>query len=54
MMFLPEEEIRHYLTSQGIDVGPFERRYGAQGYGNSVYLRDPEGNTLELRNRLQD
>jgi hypothetical protein len=19
-------------------VGPFERRYGAQGYGNSVYL----------------
>lgn len=44
-----EEEISRYLSSHGIDVGPFERRYGAQGYGNSVYLKDPEGNTVELR-----
>jgi glyoxylase I family protein len=48
---LPEEEISRYLASQGIEAGSFERRYGAQGYGNSVYLRDPEGNTVELRNR---
>lgn len=48
----PEEEISRYLTLHGIEVGPFERRYGAQGYGNSVYLNDPEGNTVELRNRL--
>ena len=48
----PEEAIRHYLASQGIEVGTFERRYGAQGYGNSIYLRDPEGNTVELRNRI--
>ena len=48
----PEEEIRHYLASHGINVGPFERRYGAQGHGNSVYLHDPEGNTVELRNRI--
>ena len=45
----PEEEISSYLSSHGIEVAPFERRYGAQGYGNSVYLRDPDGNTLELR-----
>jgi len=49
---LPEEDIAAYLGSCGIEVGNFERRYGAQGYGNSVYLRDPEGNTVELRNRL--
>jgi glyoxylase I family protein len=48
----PEEEISDYLASQGIEVGPFERRYGAQGFGNSIYLSDPEGNTVELRNRI--
>jgi catechol 2,3-dioxygenase-like lactoylglutathione lyase family enzyme len=48
----PEDEIVRYLASHGIKVGSFERRYGAQGYGNSVYLRDPEGNTVELRNRV--
>lgn len=49
---LPEAELLGHLTSHGIDAGPFERRYGAQGYGNSIYLQDPEGNTVELRNRL--
>ena len=48
----PEEEISSYLASHGIEVRPFERRYGAQGYGNSVYLSDPEGNIVELRNRV--
>ena len=48
----PEEEISRYLASQGIEPGPFERRYGAQGYGNSLYLSDPDGNVVELRNRL--
>ena len=48
-----EEEIGCYLSSHGIDVAPFERRYGAQGYGNSLYLRDPDGNTVELRVRRQ-
>ena len=48
----PEQAISHYLASHGIETGPFERRYGAQGFGNSVYLRDPEGNIVELRNRI--
>jgi glyoxylase I family protein len=48
----PEKEISDYLTSHGIKMGTFERRYGAQGFGNSAYLRDPEGNTVELRNRI--
>lgn len=47
-----EREIRRYLESCGIEAGPFERRYGAQGFGNSIYLKDPEGNTVELRNRI--
>ena len=49
---LQEEDICRHLASHGIEAGPFERRYGAQGYGQSVYLRDPEGNTVELRNRV--
>jgi glyoxylase I family protein len=49
---LPEEEICQHLASHGIEAGPFERRYGAQGYGNSVYLRDPDENIVELRNRM--
>lgn len=48
----PEKAISDYLTSHGIKVGAFQSRYGAQGFGNSVYLSDPEGNTVELRNRL--
>ena len=47
-----EEEISRYLASHGIETGPFERRYGAQGFGNSVYLLDPDGNTVELRIRM--
>jgi glyoxylase I family protein len=49
---LPEEELARYLADNGIEVGRFEQRYGAQGFGNSVYIRDPQGNTVELRNRL--
>jgi catechol 2,3-dioxygenase-like lactoylglutathione lyase family enzyme len=49
---LPEAEIIRHLASHGIAAGPFEQRYGAQGFGNSVYLQDPEGNTVELRNRI--
>jgi len=40
---------------QVIDSGVFTvvdgpgRRYGARGYGESVYVLDPDGNTVELR-----
>ena len=44
-----EADILAYLKSQGIDAGPFEERYGAQGFGQSIYVQDPDGNTVELR-----
>jgi catechol 2,3-dioxygenase-like lactoylglutathione lyase family enzyme len=46
---VPEDAIRSYLESHGIKVGTFAERYGAQGLGNSIYIKDPEGNTVELR-----
>jgi glyoxylase I family protein len=48
----PEADISRHLESHGIKPGPFQRRYGALGYGNSVYIHDPDGNIVELRNRL--
>lgn len=48
----PEEDISRYLASHGVQTGAFERRYGAQGFGNSIYMTDPDGNTVELRNRI--
>ena len=47
-----EEEIREHLAKHGIEVGEFQRRYGAQGLGQSVYINDPEGNTVELRSEI--
>ena len=38
-----------HLTAHGVAVGESGRRYGAGGFGVSVYLTDPEGNGLELR-----
>ena len=38
-----------HLTRHGIDPGEVRRRYGAQGYGSSIYITDPDGNTVELK-----
>ena len=38
-----------HLTAHGVAVGESGRRYGAGGFGVSLYLADPEGNGLELR-----
>lgn len=41
--------IRAYLNAAGIAVEDPATRFGAEGFGPSVYLRDPEGNFLELK-----
>lgn len=43
-----ERALLDWLSQQGIEAGEFEIRYGAQGFGPSVYIRDPDGNTVEL------
>jgi catechol 2,3-dioxygenase-like lactoylglutathione lyase family enzyme len=43
------DEIRSWLAARGVEAGPVERRYGAGGYGPSIYVQDPEGNTVELK-----
>ena len=44
-----EREIRAHLAAHGLSAGPVEQRYGAEGEGPSLYLEDPEGNTVELK-----
>ena len=41
--------IVEHLTAHGVDVGTQGDRYGADGTGPSIYLRDPEGNGVELK-----
>ena len=44
-----ETKLRRYFKRRGIDVGETARRYGADGHGPSLYLTDPDGNTVELK-----
>ena len=44
-----EAAIRAHLAAHGVEAGPVETRYGAEGNGPSIYLNDPEGNVVELK-----
>lgn len=44
-----EDGIRRHLQSHGVAPGTVKSRYGAEGQGPSLYIRDPEGNTVELK-----
>jgi hypothetical protein len=44
-----EAAIRAHLAAHDVAAGPVESRYGAEGEGPSIYLQDPEGNTVELK-----
>ena len=44
-----EAAIRRHLAAHGVTVGESGSRYGAEGEGPSIYLQDPQGNTVELK-----
>jgi len=41
--------VRAELARFGIAAGPTARRVGAEGDGPSIYITDPDGNTVELK-----
>lgn len=44
-----EEALRAYLGTHGIDVPAPALRFGADGESPSIYVTDPDGNTVELK-----
>jgi glyoxylase I family protein len=44
-----EPALRAYLASHGIAIVESGPRYGAEGTGPSIYINDPDGNTVELK-----
>ena len=49
---ISNEELKSYLISQGVECEDFATRNGAQGFGDSVYIQDPDGNKVELKSAL--
>lgn len=46
---ISEQDLTDWLESHGVEVGDFQVRYGAEAFGSSVYIRDPDNNIVELR-----
>jgi catechol 2,3-dioxygenase-like lactoylglutathione lyase family enzyme len=44
-----EVALRAHLESHGVAPGDVGQRYGAEGNGPSMYIRDPDGNVVELK-----
>ena len=44
-----DNTIREYLSDQSVELGSTIIRGGAEGEGPGIHLKDPEGNTVELK-----
>jgi len=44
-----EKALRAHLEGLGVEVPESGMRYGAEGEGPSIYIRDPDGNVIELK-----
>jgi catechol 2,3-dioxygenase-like lactoylglutathione lyase family enzyme len=49
-----EAAIRGHLAAKQVEAGDVGMRYGARGNGPSMYLRDPDGNVVELKGPPRD
>ncbi len=44
-----ETALRRHLVAHGVEPGEVRQLYGAEGVGPSMYIIDPDGNTVELK-----
>jgi catechol 2,3-dioxygenase-like lactoylglutathione lyase family enzyme len=42
-------ELAAHFADWGLELGRVYENYGAEGNGPSVYIKDPEGNAIELK-----
>ena len=47
------DAIIKHLKNHNVEVGDVVSRYGALGNGPSLYIKDPEGNTVEIKGIVQ-
>jgi catechol 2,3-dioxygenase-like lactoylglutathione lyase family enzyme len=43
------DDLATHFSKHGIAIGEVAERYGANGFGPSFYLNDPDGNVVELK-----
>lgn len=44
-----DDDIRAYLSRHGVELGDTRIRGGAEGEGPAIYVKDPDGNNVELK-----
>lgn len=49
-----EPALRAWLAAKGVEILESGARYGAEGQGTSLYIRDPEGTVVELKSPGDD
>ncbi|TKB43850.1 VOC family protein [Thalassotalea mangrovi] len=44
-----DDDLLTWFADHGIECSDIHDNYGAQGFGESVYIKDPLGNTIEIK-----
>jgi glyoxylase I family protein len=44
-----ETELRDHFDCHGVEAGPLLHNWGGDGRGPSMYVKDPAGNTVEIK-----
>jgi catechol 2,3-dioxygenase-like lactoylglutathione lyase family enzyme len=48
-----EPALRAHLAKSHVEITDAGQRYGAEGTGPSIYIRDPDGNIVELKGPVE-
>lgn len=49
-----ESALTAFFAARGVEIVSSGQRYGAEGTGPSIYIKDPDGNIVELKGPAQD
>ena len=51
---IDNQSLINHLKAKQVEFEPFALRNGAQGFGDSIYIYDPDGNKVELKSEISD